>query len=65
MLISIWFKDGERKTLKNISGIYSGKSKKLAGSHVMLFANEKDDVIKTYYSNQIKKVTIKTEKETK
>jgi len=68
MTISIWFNpteaniDGERKTLKNISGIYSGISKNLAESHVMLFASKKDNIIKTYYSDQIKKVTIKIKK---
>ena len=65
MLVSIWFYDGERRTLKNISEIYSGKSKKLANNHIMLFASKEDGVIKTYYSNQIKKVTIKPKKETK
>jgi len=63
MIISIWFKDGERRTLKKTSEIFFGKSKKLAGSHIMLFASEKDNIIKTYYSYQIKKVTIKTPKE--
>ena len=62
MIISIWFNNGERKTLKNISGIYSGISKNLAESHVMLFASKKDNIIKTYYSDQIKKVTIKIKK---
>ena len=65
MLVSIWFEDGERRTLKNISEIYSGKSKKLANSHIMLFASEEDSIIKTYYSNQIKKVTINPNKETR
>ena len=62
MIISIWFNNGERKTLKNISGIYSGISKNLAENHVMLFASKKDNIIKTYYSDQIKKVTIKPKK---
>ena len=65
MIISIWFEDGEQKTLKNISGIYSGKSNYLANDHVMLFASETDNIIKTYYSDQIKKATIKHEKEKK
>ena len=69
MQISIWFNPtktnikGRRKTLKNISGIYSGISKNLGGSHVMLFASEKDNIIKTYYTDQIKKVTIKPKEE--
>lgn len=65
MIISIWFENDERKKLKNISGIYSGKSKKLANSHVTLFASEKDNIIKTYYSDQIKKVTIKYDEKKK
>jgi len=65
MQISIWFNDDERKILKNISGIYFGIAEKLGGSHISLFASEKDNIIKTYYSNQIKKVTIKTKKATK